>query len=43
MASNLPMKHIDRKELFTSLEARIAYLQSFLDFGDSIDIQWYIG
>ncbi|ESA44193.1 hypothetical protein GE21DRAFT_1660 [Neurospora crassa] len=28
-----PMQHIDRKELYTSLEARIRYLHSFLDFG----------
>lgn len=27
------MQHIDRKELYTSLEARIRYLHSFLDFG----------
>lgn len=27
-----PMKHIDRRELYTSLEARIQYLHSFLDF-----------
>lgn len=26
------MHHIDRKELYTSLEARIQYLHSFLDF-----------
>ncbi|KAL1887010.1 hypothetical protein Cpir12675_006756 [Ceratocystis pirilliformis] len=26
------MKHIDRKSLYTSLEARIAYLHDFLDF-----------
>jgi hypothetical protein len=30
-----PMQHIDRKELYTSLEARIRYLHSFLDFGTS--------
>lgn len=29
------MQHIDRKELYTSLEARIRYLHSFLDFGTS--------
>ena len=29
------MQHIDRKELYTSLEARIRYLHSFLDFGAS--------
>ncbi|KAK0628391.1 Protoglobin-domain-containing protein [Bombardia bombarda] len=28
-----PMQHIDRKALYTSLEARIRYLHSFLDFG----------
>lgn len=27
-----PMQHIDRKSLYTSLEARIRYLHSFLDF-----------
>ncbi|EOA92117.1 uncharacterized protein SETTUDRAFT_86139 [Exserohilum turcica Et28A] len=27
-----PMQHIDRYELYTSLEARIQYLHSFLDF-----------
>jgi hypothetical protein len=35
MASTIPMKHIDRKAIFTNLEARIEYLQSFLDFGES--------
>lgn len=35
MASTHPMKHIDRGELYTSLEARIQYLQSFLDFSNS--------
>lgn len=29
------MQHIDRKDLYTSLEARIRYLHSFLDFGPS--------
>ncbi|KAL3421525.1 hypothetical protein PVAG01_07970 [Phlyctema vagabunda] len=33
MASTRPMKHIDRKELYTSLEARIEYIHDFLDFG----------
>ncbi|KAK3330771.1 Protoglobin-domain-containing protein [Apodospora peruviana] len=28
-----PMQHIDRKSLYTSLQARIRYLHSFLDFG----------
>ncbi|KAF2843695.1 hypothetical protein M501DRAFT_1037530 [Patellaria atrata CBS 101060] len=32
-ASRAPMHHIDRKELYTSLEKRLEYLQSFLDFG----------
>ncbi|KAF1960323.1 hypothetical protein CC80DRAFT_405253 [Byssothecium circinans] len=27
-----PMKHIDRRELYTNLETRIQYLHSFLDF-----------
>lgn len=26
------MQHIDRKELYTNLEARVKYLHSFLDF-----------
>ncbi|KAI8952034.1 Protoglobin-domain-containing protein [Xylaria longipes] len=33
-----PMKHIDRKELYTNLETRIQYLHSFLDFS-SRDIE----
>ncbi|KAG4424307.1 hypothetical protein IFR04_002548 [Cadophora malorum] len=32
MASARPMQHISREELHTSLEARIQYLHSFLDF-----------
>lgn len=32
MASRLPMKHIDRRDLYTNLETRIQYLHSFLDF-----------
>ncbi|KAG8411125.1 hypothetical protein J3458_016235 [Metarhizium acridum] len=32
MASPVPMKHIDREDLYTNLEARIQYLHSFLDF-----------
>ncbi|KAK3362531.1 Protoglobin-domain-containing protein [Lasiosphaeria hispida] len=28
-----PIQHVDRKSLYTSLEARIRYLHSFLDFG----------
>ncbi|KAJ9138291.1 Globin-like protein [Coniochaeta hoffmannii] len=31
-SSQRPMQHIDRKELYTNLEARIRYLHSFLDF-----------
>ncbi|KAI1116147.1 Protoglobin-domain-containing protein [Nemania sp. NC0429] len=34
----LPMRHIDRKELYTNLETRIQYLHSFLDFS-SRDIE----
>ena len=30
-----PMRHIDRKDLYTNLEARIQYLHTFLDFGSS--------
>lgn len=26
------MQHIDRRDLYTNLETRIQYLQSFLDF-----------
>ncbi|KAI0594161.1 Protoglobin-domain-containing protein [Biscogniauxia sp. FL1348] len=33
-----PMKHIDRKDLYTNLETRIQYLHSFLDFS-SKDIE----
>lgn len=29
------MRHIDRKDLYTNLEARIQYLHTFLDFGSS--------
>jgi hypothetical protein len=29
------MQHIDRKELYTNLEARVRYLHSFLDFSSS--------
>lgn len=32
----IDMRHIDRKELYTSLEARIQYLHSFLDFSSSM-------
>ncbi|EGS23679.1 uncharacterized protein CTHT_0003760 [Thermochaetoides thermophila DSM 1495] len=32
-ARTRPMQHVDRKELYTNLEARIRYLHSFLDFG----------
>ncbi|KND91983.1 hypothetical protein TOPH_03499 [Tolypocladium ophioglossoides CBS 100239] len=38
MASSLPMKHIQREDLYTNLEARILYLHSFLDFS-SRDIE----
>ncbi|KKA28162.1 hypothetical protein TD95_004285 [Thielaviopsis punctulata] len=38
MASRLPMKHIDRRDLYTNLETRIQYLHSFLDFS-SRDIE----
>ncbi|AEO65506.1 uncharacterized protein THITE_2154078 [Thermothielavioides terrestris NRRL 8126] len=34
-ARTRPMQHIDRKSLYTDLEARIRYLHSFLDFGSS--------
>jgi hypothetical protein len=29
------MRHIDRKDLYTNLEARVQYLHTFLDFGSS--------
>ncbi|KAG8410328.1 hypothetical protein J3459_017140 [Metarhizium acridum] len=35
MASPVPMKHIDREDLYTNLEARIQYLHSFLDFSSN--------
>ncbi|KAL2266655.1 hypothetical protein VTJ83DRAFT_6007 [Remersonia thermophila] len=34
-ARTRPMQHIDRKSLYTSLESRVRYLHSFLDFGAS--------
>ncbi|OAA55052.1 Globin [Niveomyces insectorum RCEF 264] len=37
-ARKVEMQHIDRKALYTDLEARIHYLHSFLDFG-SADIE----
>lgn len=33
--SSRPVKHVDRKELYTNLEARVSYLHSFLDFNSS--------
>lgn len=30
-----PIQHIDRKDLYTNLEARIQYLHTFLDFSSS--------
>jgi len=46
---NLPktMQHVDRRDLFTSLPTRIAYLKAFLEFGSDdiaalIDGQKYI-
>ncbi|KAI0122930.1 Protoglobin-domain-containing protein [Xylariales sp. AK1849] len=30
-----PMKHIDRRDLYTNLEARIQYLHTFLDFSSN--------
>lgn len=35
MKNTQPIKHISREELYTNLEARIAYLHDFLDFGSS--------
>jgi hypothetical protein len=32
-AKGRPVQHVDRKSLYTNLEARIRYLHSFLDFG----------
>ena len=34
------MQHVDRKSLYTDLEARIRYLHSFLDFGASKSTKW---
>lgn len=34
-SSHRPQQHVDRKELYTNLEARIQYLHSFLDFSPS--------
>lgn len=28
----IDMRHIDRKDIYTNLEARVQYLHSFLDF-----------
>ncbi|KNG81083.1 hypothetical protein ANOM_010656 [Aspergillus nomiae NRRL 13137] len=36
--SSRPIKHVDRKALYTRLEARINYLQDFLDF-NSADVE----
>ncbi|KAI9150112.1 globin-like-protein [Paramyrothecium foliicola] len=35
MATRQPMKHVSREDLYTDLEARILYLQSFLDFSSN--------
>lgn len=32
MASRRRVQHVERQDLYTSLEARVQYLQSFLDF-----------
>lgn len=36
------VKHVDRKQLYTDLEARINYLHAFLDFNSSKHIHYYI-
>ncbi|KAE8375110.1 Protoglobin-domain-containing protein [Aspergillus bertholletiae] len=36
--SSRPIKHVDRKALYTRLEARVTYLQEFLDF-NSADVE----
>lgn len=36
LSANQPVKHVDRKELYTCLEARVSYLHSFLDFNSSM-------
>lgn len=36
--SSRPMKHVSRKDLYTSLETRIAYLHDFLDFNSSTTV-----
>ena len=33
-----PMQHVDRRELYTSLETRVAYLHSFLDFSSRMSL-----
>lgn len=33
------VKHIDRTELYSSLEARVQYLHSFLDFSERTSSQ----
>ncbi len=32
MATRRPIQHIDRRDLYTNLEARILYLHTFTDF-----------
>ena len=34
--SSRQVKHVDRKQLYTDLEARISYLHGFLDFNSSM-------
>ena len=38
----IDMRHIDRKEIYTSLEARVQYLHSFLDFSSSAYILYIL-
>lgn len=35
MSWQRPIQHVDRKDLYTNLEARIQYLHTFLDFSSS--------
>jgi hypothetical protein len=37
-----PMKHIDREDLYTNLEARVQYLHSFLDFSSRMSYPKYL-
>lgn len=38
MSWQRPMQHVDRKDLYTNLEARIQYLHTFLDFSSRTSV-----